>query len=191
MPELVTTVGGANSNSYCTLEEATAYFESRLPLDPPWEDAENPEAALIMAARVLDAFVQPLQVYVNDARDPHYMTRRQWTGAPTTTTQRLAWPRIGMFTRNGHPIPDNQIPQELKEAQAELAGQLIMSDTTLDNDVRVGGIKSVSAGSVSVSFKDMIEQHILPDAVWLLLPASWLTNEIRVSTSPILFDIVS
>jgi hypothetical protein len=188
---LVTTVAGATSNSYATQAEADAYFNARLPLEPPWEDADDPTAALATATRVLDSFVQPLRILVRGDGGDFYITRRQWTGAPATTTQRLAWPRTGMYDKNGNAIPSNVIPEDLKFAQSELAGLLLISDTTLDNAVRVGGIKSVSAGSVSVSFKDMIEQHVLPEFVWFLMPASWFTDEILTPARPALFDVVS
>lgn len=184
------TVAGANSNTYATEAEANAYFAARLPLNPPWDDADDKTAALAMATRVLDLFMQPLRVFM-PGPPPHYLTRRRWTGAPATTTQRLAWPRTGMYDQNGNAIPSTVIPQALKDAQCELAGLLIIQDTTLDNSVAVQGIKSVSAGSVSVSFKDMITQHVLPDSVWWLMPASWFTDEIYSPALPALFDVVS
>lgn len=195
MATIIATVGGVDSNSFCTLAEANAYFDSRLPLPTPWEEAEFPEAALIQATRVLDSFVQPMRIYYpagpTGGSRPYYLVRRAWTGAPATTTQRLSWPRTGMYDANGNAIPADVIPEELKFAQAELAGQLIMADTTLDNDTRVQGIKSVKAGSVAITFSDMIMQHVLPDAVWMLLPHSWLTDEKYEPVHSALFDVVS
>jgi hypothetical protein len=184
---IVATAGAANANSYITEAEATAYFAARLPLAPPWEDADDPTAALAMATRVLDAMAIARRRLIGE----NFITSRKWTGAPTSTTQRLAWPRTGMFDANGNAIASNVIPQALKDAQAELAGQLLLSDTTLDNAVKVGGITSVKAGSVAVTFKDMIESHVLPDAVWMLMPASWFTDEIYESALTALFDVIS
>jgi len=100
-----------------------------------------------------------------------------------------------MFDANGNPIPVDEIPDELKEATAELAGQLVAADTTLDNAASAAGLKSVTAGSVSVSFKDMIEARVLPDAVWNLMPPSWFTAEsiepVYSSMYPAQFDVVS
>lgn len=189
---IIATAGAANANSYITEAEATAYFSSRLPLVPPWEDADDPTAALVMAARVLDAFAVSHKVLKFGAgTDRYYVTAREWTGAVATATQRLAWPRTGMYDRLGRAIDSGTVPQELKDAQAELAGQLVMADTTLDNAVAVGGITSVRAGSVAVSFKDMIQQHVLPDAVWLLMPASWFTDELVAPAMPAQFDVIS
>jgi hypothetical protein len=179
MPTLVATPGAANANSYATLAEANAYFDERLPLPTPWVTAgDGALRALIMAARVLNAMSQPHRVIRYDGDYKYYYTNRQWTGLPTDGVQRMAWPRVGMFDANGNAIDDAVIPQALKEAQSELAGQLIIADTTLDNAAKVKGLKSVKAGSVEVSFKDMIEAHVLPDAVLNLMPPSWLTDEL-------------
>lgn len=189
MPTLIATVGSPTANSYQTLAEATSYFDSRLPLPTAWGSLGSTASnrALIMATRVLDSLLQPRSVI----RDGYYVTQRQWTGTPATATQKLAWPRIGMYDANGNAIASTDIPSALKEAQAELAGQLLMSDTTLDNAVSVAGITSLSAGSVSLSFKDMIEQHVLPDAVWMLMPASWYTNELRTPANTVgLFEVI-
>lgn len=181
------TVGGASSNTYCTEAEADAYFDARLPLPTPWEDAADPTAALAMAARILDALAQPHRYRQGD----YMVTTRQWTGAAATSTQAMAWPRTGMFDKNGYAIASTVIPRDLKNAQAELAGQLIIADTTLDNAASVQGVKSVRAGSVSVSFSDIIDKHVLPDSVWWLMPASWFTDELYTSALSALFDVVS
>ena len=186
------TVGGVNSNSYETQAEADAYFQARLPLRPPWEDAEDPTAALAMSTRVLDMMgVAHRTLRFGANGDQYIYVSRSWTGQPATTTQKLAWPRIGMYDRNGNAIPSNVIPQELKDAESELAGQLIVADTTLDNAVIAGGITSVRAGSVAVTFKEDILAHVLPDAVLALMPASWFTDEIIESVRLAEFDVVS
>jgi len=188
---IIATAGAANANSFLTLVEANAYFASRLPLVPPWEDAEDPTAALAMATRILSALAQPYRYLIPSDKSPYYYrVRRQWTGTPTTTTQRLPWPRTNMYDANGNAIVSNVIPEALKEATAELAGQLILADTTLDNAVSVAGITSVKAGSVSVSFKDMIEAKVLPDAVWLLMPPSWFTEELIEAAMMAEFEMI-
>jgi len=191
MPTIVATPGAVNANSYETLAEAQAYFDTRLPL-AGWDDADDQNVLLIMGTRVLDAIARPLKVFVllQDSKS-YYRTRRQWTGAPATTTQKLAWPRTGMYDANGNAIASNVIPQDLKDALSELAGQLGASDRTLDNDVIVQGLTSVRAGSVSLTFKEMIETHVLPDAVWNLMPPSWFTDELITPAMPALFDVVS
>jgi hypothetical protein len=115
------------------------------------------------------------------------VTSRAWTGAIATDTQALAWPRAGMLDRLGRAIPEDEIPNELKEATAELAGQLLAGDRTLDNAAALEGLTEVKAGSVQVKFAEMIEQRVLPGAVVALMPASWLTDEIYAPAAEVRF----
>jgi len=192
MATLVATPGAANANSYETLAEALAYFETRTEV-AGWENADDQEVLLMMGTRVLDAMARARKTYVpaNKGVAAHFITRRTWTGAPATTTQRLAWPRTGMYDANGNAIASNVIPQDLKDALSELAGALGTSDSTLDNDVIVQGLTSVKAGTVALTFKDMIERHVLPDFVYDMMPPSWFTDEVITPAWPALFDVVS
>jgi hypothetical protein len=190
MPTIIATAGGATSNSYETLAEASTYFDERLPLPTPWiASGDTSIRALIMATRVLDAMAQPYKTFM-PGEGAYFIQRKKWTGAPATTTQRLAWPRTGMYDSNGNLIASDVIPQALKDAESELAGQLIIADTTLDNDITVQGITSIKAGSVSLSFKEMIEQHVLPSAVLNLMPPSWLTDEEITYPTTALFEVI-
>lgn len=190
MPTIIATVGAANANSFATAAEINTYFEERLPLATPWV-ASGQEAVIIMATRVLESIVRPMKTLMTDSRGvKYYRSRRQWTGSPATTTQRLSWPRVGMYDRNGNAIASDVIPTELKEAQAEFAGQLLMGDRTLDNDVIVQGISSLRAGSVSLSFKDGLMPQVLPDAVINLLVDSWLTDEQISYPTTSLFEVI-
>lgn len=181
-----------NANSYATHAEADAYFESRLPIVPPWI-ASGEAVALVMATRVLNAGLRPQRTYVPPAagHDAYYRVRRTWSGTPTTTTQKLAWPRTGMKDENGNVIDSAIIPNALKEAQAEFAGQLLKADTTLNNDVLVQGITSLRAGPVSLSFKDSgVFAQVIPDAVWELMPSSWFLDEQIVPAYTAEFNVV-
>ena len=192
MATLVSTPGAANANSYLTLAEAAAYYETRSAV-PGWEDADDQSVLLMMATRVMDAMLRPHKVYVpaQNGSPAYYITYRAWTGAPSTTTQKLAWPRTGMYDANGNAIAADVIPQDLKDAVAELAGALGTSDSTVDNDVIVQGLTSVRAGSVSLTFKDMIEKHVMPDMVWNLLVPSWYSEVIETSTQAFFFAVAS
>lgn len=179
MVTIITTPAAPDANSYADMAFANAYFEQRLPLPVEWVASGDLEArALLTAARYLDVIASPLTVFVppQGGQAPYYHTRPQWTGTPSTTTQRLSWPRVGMYDRNGNIIDPMVLPVDLKLAQCEFAGQLKVQDRTLDNDVITQGIKSVSAGSVAVTFKDMIDPAVWPQAVWNLLVPSWFTD---------------
>lgn len=182
MPTLVTTSGAVNANSYATVAEADAYHEGRLH-DESWDDVDDKEAALIWAALLLDGWMV-------------------WTGSATfPETQALTWPRTGMLNRNGFAIASTVIPNELKNAQAELARQLALSDLTANDDVVNKNITSIRAGSVALTFAgndhsrdylgiwpDVTTALGLPDAVRILLVPSWY---IRPELGPtFMFDAV-
>jgi len=193
MPTIDATVGSALANSYETLAEAATYFDERIPISPPWIASGDAAArALITATRQLDAYAQPVRLYMqgNGGQPGYFMVRRQWTGTPASATQRLAWPRVGMFDRNGNAIPSTVIPQELKDAESEFAGQLLKTDTTLNLDQVTQGIRSVSAGSVSVSFKDTIIPQVVPDAVLNMMPPSWFTEDVVEGSQKADFEVI-
>lgn len=192
MPTIDSTVGGATANSYETHVEANAYFDARIPIAPPWV-ASGEEAYLITATRLLDNLAQPFKTFfpASGGSPAYYRVRRQWTGVPASSTQKLAWPRIGMFDRNNTPIPSTVIPQDLKDAESEFAGQLLAGDRSLDNSVIVQGLTSVKAGSVALTFKQEIMPQVVPDAVINIMPQSWLTDELYIMANTALFDVVS
>ncbi len=182
MATIDATVGGVASNSFGTLAESAVYFATRSTIQA-WEDADDQSVLLIMATRVMEAsFASPKRILMRNVLrgsvQAYYRTSPTWTGTPASTTQALSWPRDGMYTRNGVLIPSNVNPQELKNAEFELAGQLAISDRTLDNDVIAQGLTSVKAGSVSLGFKSDFEFEVIPGAVWNLLVQSWLTDEL-------------
>jgi len=188
------TVGGANSNSFITVEEADAYWADRAHIALWDETTEEKTSLLITATRmIVAAYTLHRRLIRTDSGDgDRYLISRTWTGAPTTTTQALPWPRIGMYDRNENAIPSNVIPQDLKFATAELAGQISKTDRLIENDVAVQGIKSVSAGSVSVNFKDNVEPlPLLPQIVDMWMVPSWLTDESIEFVQTAQFDVVS
>jgi hypothetical protein len=82
----------------------------------------------------------------------------------------------------------------LKDATAELAGQLHLADRTLDSDVVAQGITSVKAGSVAVTFsgKSTVDiMRAIPEIVHRLLVPSWITDELFEVADRALFDVVS
>jgi len=186
------TVGGVNANSYLTVNEFLDYLTTAY--DPEEvSSALDDDKTLIMATRLMESMYSPQRklVRVSPPGQSYYVIRPTWTGLVATSTQRLLWPRIGMFTRTGVAIASNVIPQELKDATAELARQLKKGDRTLDSDAAAQGIKSVQAGSVAVSFKDYFDAtKVIPDIVFSMLVPSWLTDEIMESANRAEFDVI-
>jgi len=196
MPTLIATPGAANANSYPTVAEAQAYYDTRIPgtVHDAWDNADDQSVLLINATRLLDKLLQPdvKQLFYQNGM-AYYRIHPAWTGAAATTVQRLAWPRIGMFDQNNNAIATNVIPQDLKDAVSEFAGQLGIADRTLDNEVLNQGVKSIKAGSVAMSFDTagLAVTYVIPDAVYNLLVASWYTNETYEPALSAIFDVVT
>lgn len=163
------TPGASDANSYCSVEEADAYNASRL-FASTWSAADETTktAALLEAARLLDSSFD-------------------WTGRAADETQYMAWPRTGMFSKNKFLIDPTTIPQQLKEAQAEFARQLIDGDRTADNDAFKAGLEGLTAGPVTLKFrvpdggssptdKDADVRRQGPDFDYL---ASWIPDAVR------------
>lgn len=136
MPVIVTP-GAADANSYASETEFKAYRVNRYPQVPAALTAPDASitAALIVATRSLDANID-------------------WTGIAVDAVQVLTWPRNGMFTRNKFAIDPTTIPQPLKDADCELAYQLLAGvDLLSDNDAEKLGVVGAQAGTVRVQFQ--------------------------------------
>jgi len=124
-------------NAYCTLDEAEAYMAT-LAFKKAWEgkgDGQK-EAAIIQAARWMDTLA--------------------WKGQKTDGFQPLAWPREYATDGDGRDIPNDAIPQRIKEANAEFALRLLESDRAVD------GKKGVSLGAIKTPDK---ERRLVPESV--------------------------
>lgn len=137
---LTPTSGSDSANTYATLAEYDTYAETRTPSIAAVLAAtdDQKEAALVVACRSLDS-------------------NFDWTGGAVDATQALTWPRSGMLTRNGFAISTTTVPRELKNAQCELAYQMLITGTDLvsDDDAAKAGVASVKAGSVAVTFQNV------------------------------------
>lgn len=141
---LVETPGAVDANTWATLEYYKSYISTRRPQLPWFATAlggttidEQLKIDLIQACRLINVSFD-------------------WTGQIATDTQLLMWPRLGMKDRAGRAIVSTVNPEDLKLAQCEMAVQLHSDETDLlsDDEVEKGGIASVKAGSVEVSFQD-------------------------------------
>lgn len=168
------TAGDPLANSYASVAEFTTYASIRLP-HIEWIDTASTtskENTLILARILLDSYFD-------------------WTGVRSTTTQALPIPRLGWQYEPGFPVASSIVPEQIKNAQSELALQLASGDLLASNDAFKKGIKRVKASSVEVEFQDLITSsqeeltaYVLrqdagfnylaaPDTVRLLLVSSW------------------
>lgn len=178
---IVSTPGAANANSFASQAEINTILAERIPFDPPWVTIGDEAARKIITARYLieREFSGRKQLVREKGKAAYYIIGRIWTGTIASTTQSLSWPRIGMVDRYGREIAIDAIPNDLKLAQSELAGQL-HTDRSLDNDIVIQGITKIKAGPVELGFRDDMDfspSYAIPQAVFDIIPPSWYTEE--------------
>ena len=136
-PTIDATVGGENSNSYVTLEEADAYFEGSAD-NQHWDNHQDgyKKAALIQATQWLN-----------------YLA---FAGDCCTKTQALQWPREHVTCMCREAVCTS-IPLQVKQATYELAFKFVH-----DPDVVVGGTKmpSPQVGAVKKQKLGDLEQEL-------------------------------
>jgi len=147
------TVGGPASNSYVTLEEAQAYMATNM-YGAAWLelDEEVQEQTLMMATIQVDSIC--------------------YLGQKATAEQSLKWPRTGL-TYDGHPLPSDIVPREVKIAVCEQAKLATASDPSVPQDAEVQGLEKVKAGSVEVWFHEGVKSKPVPSTVSGLIPQAW------------------
>ncbi|OQA35478.1 MAG: hypothetical protein BWY56_01615 [Acidobacteria bacterium ADurb.Bin340] len=121
------TAGAATANSYASVAEADAYLAVR--------GDTSTWTALTTGEK--EAKLQWAAIYIDTLT---------FMGTRSTSTQALQWPRIGVWDRDGFEV--DGIPQALKNAQAEMAFQLIANDWTQG----LGPVsnETLSVGSISL-----------------------------------------
>jgi hypothetical protein len=139
------TLGGANSNSYVTLDEADAYFENHA-YSSIWNGQEE---VLIYACVLLDNLVA-------------------WNGYKyywDQAIQRLQFPRSMSLINQmeGSLLPQPYIPNEIKAAQCELTLYLLSNTSLLPEN----GFDKVEVGPIKIDFNQMAagNQDLLPPIV--------------------------
>lgn len=103
--------GKADSNSYVTVAEAQAYAAARGVVLPAAE--ADVETLLVQSMDYLESFRSK------------YQGRKTWPRPDMDVShpdaQALQWPRTGVVLDCDYNLPDNVIPQELKQAQMQAA----------------------------------------------------------------------
>jgi len=154
----------SDSNTYISLEDANAYMEGRIGTST-WDSASqsDQEAALVQSARILDRYVE-------------------WVGVVTDETQAMEWPRqyvpdpryktvnaLNFYVTAGdYFLPKDAIPQQVKDAQCELALVLLSQDTQAIADM--AGYSQVSVeGAVEVQADKTDRPGEIPAFVWKMV----------------------
>jgi len=144
---LETGAGLTTSNSYATVAEANTYHVDVLN-GTAWDASADPEAALIMATRLLDQ-------------------RVSWRGSRNTKEQALRWPRSYVYDADGYLVDNDSIPQWLKNATSELARWLSASDRLAEADTK--GYSRMKVGDLELWVSRSDRQGIIPAPVWSML----------------------
>lgn len=130
----------AGANSYVALAEATAYFDNRPDTDWTNGTADTRSTALIKAT---DYLVQRF--------------RNRWKGMRIDPAQTLDWPRREVFPEVyfddlDYEIPEDQVPQEVKDCAIILAAK-VLAGTVLNPDLERGGaIKRAKVDTLEVEY---------------------------------------
>ena len=142
---LVTTPGAVDADSYASLAEAVAYvgtltFTGKWPSDAPAQEALLKQAALKMETLSFKG-----------------------TRAASAESQALAFPRIGLYDRDGYAIASDVVPRAVKTAQIALAVWLAKKDRTGDPSpasLKVGSLEI--SGTVNKAFPDHVMSMLAP-----------------------------
>jgi hypothetical protein len=134
------TVGGANANTYITLDDANSFIEGLVLSDDAaaWDGSsnDNKNRALFTAAQRID--------------------REKFLGARVSDTQALEWPRSGVRKPDtytnlyGLSFPNRLIPDRVKHAQVILAVYL----NNNRNGLELSGLEdfeTVSIGNINAT----------------------------------------
>jgi hypothetical protein len=102
----------------------------------------------------------------------------EFDGDPTTTTQALAWPRLGLTTKTGAELSSTTIPSALEDATAQLAWQLLKDTHLANQNNDLAGVTRIKAGrAFEIEFAEgaNLAPTVIPDNVARML-ARWGTR---------------
>ena len=139
------------SGSYCTIEEANAYFSGRLHAESWFEaDDETKENAILQATKAID--------------------RQLLRGRKTNPEQELAFPRH----------PDTEIPAAVKEACCEEALAILERGNSQRRKLQLEGVQSFALGNMSETYVAGAGRGLLSqEAKELLRP--WLLGSVFIT----------
>lgn len=145
--ELITTVGGEDSNSYGTLEELKNYFAHRTEAASFLEQEDD-----VLIARLIQA------AFINDTLLTPY-------GKRVSDSQSLSFPREGLFDKHGRKYSNSVIPDKIKFAQFEQALYCATNNIMLPS-ILTQGFSEAKLDVMSIKLnKDFVPRKLSYDAV--------------------------
>ena len=151
--------GAVDANAFATRDQAAAIFEGR-PGASAWASASDAkrDAALIEATA-------------------EFGQRFTWRGEKASTTQALAFPRIGL-TRDRSEVAADSIPAELVRAVSLLADFLLSGGESPGGVLAVGSLRGMRTQALDA----------LPGHVLVALPAAWVRGHVGSTVGAVSFD---
>lgn len=143
------TPGSPTSNSYVTLQEASAYFLLRQNADF-WLTSMEQQQLLVTATRQLEWSFN-------------------WLGTKTDPNQALHFPATGVYDRNGVLFPDNIIPEPIIHAVCEVV--LVAKDTDLLEMNPMDGFTELRIDTLvlKTNKNNTTARGSFPDHIWDIL----------------------
>lgn len=128
-------INGNAYPAYQTVEEidiyaAAAVGDAAAGWNASTEDAQAPAA--VSASRLID--------------------RQQWQGEKTDPAQAEAFPRTGLFYPDGTAVPSDAVPQQVLDANSELAMDLLAGSTVQTDQSTQQQTRRLKAGSVEIEY---------------------------------------
>lgn len=126
--------GLADANAFISEADADTYHEARGNTDWTDNNTGDKEAAIRRATAILSGY--------------------SWQGLRTNRRdQALAWPRISVYDAEGWAIASDEIPQEVKDACAEMAMRELVAPGSLQPDVTLSdSLKREKIGQIEVEY---------------------------------------
>lgn len=141
--------GLPNANSYVSVGEADDILVTNIH-NTAWAALDDPdkEKLLAWATRLVD-------------------TKATWYGHKAYSTSALRWPRKGVTSKDCVEILPNEIPENLKEAIAEMARYLVENDRTVEQSR--DGLESLRVDVIDMKFDKNYRLTQLPTLIWQIV----------------------
>lgn len=143
-------VGDSDATSYCDVEFADDFIEANQAQSADWLalTSGEKERFLVRSSKYLDRMVK-------------------WNGSRVDEDSGLRWPRSGVYDTDRFLIPDDAIPQALKEAVAEFATYLMQDDWTAPQSTR--GLKEIQVDVIDLKYDTDFKRTSVPDVIIAML----------------------
>ncbi len=150
---VVTTIGSASANSYCSVADANTYHkEKRYHSDETWGEYGTTDKgrALIWATRLLDE-------------------QTDWFGTIVYPDGALRWPRYDVWDLDGYMLSSSAYPTFLVDATAEYAYHLLTEDRTEEVNRDLKGYKKMQIDTLRLEIDPWTGKPVMPPAVWSMI----------------------